>query len=57
MTEAVSADFIQLIDPEPGMFVLNFRAEGGELQRVKLNRDQVLNLNKDTADILVKAFK
>lgn len=57
MSEPRPADFIQLMDPEPGVFVLNFRVEGGEQQLVQLNREQVLNLNKDTADILVKAFK
>lgn len=57
MTEPRPADVMQLTDPEPGAFVLVLRAEGGELQRFMLNRDQLFELNHQTADILRKAFK
>lgn len=57
MTEPRPADLAFLTDPERGVFVLNVQVEGEELRCFRLNRDQVFNLNKDTADILVKAFK
>ena len=58
MTDAHHAKLAFLTDPEPGVVLLNVQVEGeDELQRFKLNRDQLFILNKDTADILVKAFK
>lgn len=58
MTDARHAKLAFLTDPEPGVVLLNVQVEGeDELQRFKLNRDQLFMLNKDTADILVKAFK
>lgn len=57
MTER-QAKFAFLTDPEPGrVFLLNVQEEQGECQRWSINRDQLLNLNKQTADMLVRAFK
>jgi hypothetical protein len=56
MAEPQPAQLAFLTDPEPGVVLLNVQVDG-ELQRFQINRDQLFILNKDTADILVKAFK
>lgn len=56
MTDPQPAQLAFLTDPEPGVVLLNVQVDG-ELQQFRLNRDQIFILNKDTADILVKAFK
>ena len=56
MTDPVPARNINLTDPEPGVFVFSAQTEDGELKQYRLDRSQVLVLNKQTADILVKAF-
>ena len=57
MTEPRSAKLAYLTDPDPRRPVLNVQVDDEEIQRFEINRDQLLNLNKQTADILVKAFK
>lgn len=57
MTEARPAKLAFLTDPEPGVFLLNVQLNNDELYRFQINRDQLFILNKDTADILMKAFK
>ncbi len=57
MTQPVDAKLAFLTDPAEGVFVFNVQEEGKELQRWRLNRDQMFMLNKQTADILLKAFK
>lgn len=56
MTAPQPAKLAFLTSPEPGVYLLNVQ-EAEELRRWQLTRDQLFNLNKDTADILVKAFK
>lgn len=57
MSEPAPAKFCFLTAPEPGVFLLNVQEEGEEIRRWQLNRDQLFNLNSQTADILKKAFK
>ena len=57
MTDPRPAKNINLTDPEPGVFVFSAQTDDGELKQYRLDRSQVLILNKQTADILVKAFK
>lgn len=58
MTEPRLAKIIQLTDPEPGRtFVVGIQdAEGEELRRWQISREQLLNLNHQTADLLRRAF-
>jgi hypothetical protein len=55
MAEPQPAQLAFLTDPEPGVVLLNVQTDG-ELQRFRINRDQLFVLNKDTADILMKGF-
>jgi hypothetical protein len=57
MNEEPELKFAFITDPERGVAVLNIQVEGSELQRFRLNREHLFNLNKQTADILVKEFK
>lgn len=57
MNEPRPAQLAFLTDPEHGVVLLNVQVEGEEILRFKINRDQLFILNKDTADILMKAFK
>lgn len=52
-----AAQTVFLIDPEPGVFVLGTQVEGEDLRRITINRDQLLKLNHETADVLRRAFK
>lgn len=51
------AQSVVLTDPEPGMFVLGTQVEGEEFRRITINREQLLKLNHETADVLRRAFK
>jgi len=57
MTEPRPAKLAYLTDPDPRRPVLNVQVGDEEIQRFEINRDQLLNLNQQAADILVKAFK
>lgn len=59
MTEPALAKIIQLTDPDPGRtFVVGIQEAGGEeLKRWRISREQLLNLNAATADILKRAFR
>lgn len=57
MDEAPAARLVFLTDPERGVALLNVQVGQGELQTFRLSRDHLFNLNKQTADILVKEFK
>jgi hypothetical protein len=46
-----------LTNPAPGEAVFNVQVEGEELRRFELTRDQLFNLNSQTADILLKDHK
>lgn len=47
-----------LTDPEPGrVFLLNIQEEGQECRRYQITREQLLNLNHQTADVLRRAFR
>jgi hypothetical protein len=51
------ATFLRITNPERGVAVLNVQAEGGELQRFRLSKDQLFGANKDCADILLGNFR
>jgi hypothetical protein len=57
MTEYPEAKLAFITNPERREAVLNIQVEGEELQRFRLNRDQLFGLNSQTADILLKDFK
>jgi len=52
-----AAKLAYLTSPERGVVILNTQIDGAELQRVTLNRDQLLNLNKQAVDIVVGLMK
>jgi len=57
MTETIpSAQLAYLSSPEKGVVWLNVAIDD-ELQRVRLNRDQLFRLNAETADVLLRDFK
>ena len=51
------AKAVFLTDPERGVTLLNVQVEGGEIQRFQINRNQLFELNHQTADILRKEYK
>lgn len=51
------AKLAYLTSPEKGETYLHVMSEGAELQSFRITRDQLLRLNAETADILVKEFK
>lgn len=57
MSDTPEAKFAFITDPERGVAILNVQVEGKDLERFRLSRDHLFNLNKQTADILVKEFK
>ena len=46
-----------LTNPSPREAVLNVQVLGQEVQRFRLDRDQLFGLNAKSADILLKDFK
>jgi hypothetical protein len=57
VTSDPTAKHILIANPEPREAILNVQAEGGELLRFRLNRDQLFFLNDQIATILLKDFK
>lgn len=57
MDEYPEAKLAFLTDPERGVAVLNVQAGDGELQRFRITRNQLFELNHQTADILRKEYK
>jgi hypothetical protein len=57
VSEEPQARLVFLTDPERGVTILNVQVGEGELQSFRLSRDHLFNLNKQTADILVREFK
>lgn len=57
MNEHPPAKLAYITNPEKQIAVLNVQAEGGELFRAVLNKRQLLNLNHEIADVLIKDFK
>lgn len=57
MTDPTPANLAYLTDPSPREVVLNVQVEGQEVQRFKINRDQLFGLNAKSADILMRDFK
>ena len=52
-----NAKHILIANPEKGEAILNVQAEGGELLRFRLNRNQLFALNNYCATILLKDFR
>lgn len=57
MTEPQAAKTVVLTDPSPGVFMLGTQIEGEEFRQITINRDQLLKLNHETADVLRRAFR
>lgn len=57
MTEPPEAKLAFLTDPERGVTILNVQVGDEELQRFRINRNHLFELNHQTADILRKEFK
>jgi hypothetical protein len=57
MTDYPPAKLAFITNPEKQVAVLNVQTEGGELCRAVLNKRQLLNLNHEIADVLIKDFK
>jgi len=57
MSEYPEAKLAFLTDPERGVTILNIQVGEGELQRFRINRNHLFELNHQTADILRKEFK
>lgn len=54
MSDYPTAKLAYLTHPEKGEVVLNLQTEGQDIQRFKLTRDHLFNLNSQTADILMR---
>lgn len=57
MTDAPPAHLAFLVNQAPGEVVLNVQVEGEEVQRFRINRDQIFALNAKSADILLRDFR
>lgn len=57
MMDAPEVRLVFLTDPEQGVALLNIQVGEGELQRLRINRDQLFRLNHETADILQRQYK
>jgi len=57
MTTPPDAKHVLIANPEKGEAILNVQAEGGELLRFRLNRNQLFALNNYCANILLKDFR
>ncbi len=52
MTDTHPAQLAYLTNPSNGVFVLNVQTENGALLRFAITRDQLFNINADSANIL-----
>ena len=57
MDDLREAKLVFLTDPERGLTIMNVQVGDEELQRFRINRNHLFELNHQTADILRKEFK
>lgn len=56
MTDAIPVRLAFLANPDRGVIVLNVQV-GEDLKRFQLSRDQIFQINKDSADFILRNFK
>lgn len=52
MSDTIRAQLAYVTNPANGVFVLNVQTDNGALLRFSLTRDQLFNINADSANIL-----
>lgn len=51
----MKADLAYLTNPGPGVFLLNLKFEGREIERIELTKDQLGNIIADGAGMALRA--